>query len=434
MGTILDDDLEQHRALLDAWVEKKREIARLEAEAYELLAARVKVREADARENPHHREAIERSMIAEYSAAAHTSKYSIERAFADAAFLHCSSPQVAYASARESFQHGDITAAHVHEIVEAGFVVRQAVGEGRADAETLKLFDVAATVVAESDTPTRTRAQLRQLAASLVGETVVEQHKRAAGERSVSVRSVGDGLALLQVVLPEYLANAILDRLTQMARQVISVSGDREPVLSADVLDLGADPVFPEDLAPDDPLLDALDDPALDDRIIFGEGGTFTVDPFSDRDVEQIPSDERTMDQVRADLATDLLLASTPSEANGTGLDNIRGNVQVTISGSTLIGADDRPAELDGYGPIHPDIARDLASRNGGWTRLFQDPTGMVTETDTYSPTEGMRRFLRARDQHCRFPGCRMPVHRCQIDHNHDHAKGGRTEISNLCL
>lgn len=26
-----------------------------------------------------------------------------------------------------------------------------------------------------------------------------------------------------------------------------------------------------------------------------------------------------------------------------------------------------------------------------------------------------------------------MPAHRCQIDHNHDHAKGGLTALDNLC-
>ena len=56
----------------------------------------------------------------------------------------------------------------------------------------------------------------------------------------------------------------------------------------------------------------------------------------------------------------------------------------------------------------------------------------MVTETDTYQPTTGMRRYLRARDQHCRFPGCRMPVHRCETDHTLDYALGGRTSIDNL--
>lgn len=57
----------------------------------------------------------------------------------------------------------------------------------------------------------------------------------------------------------------------------------------------------------------------------------------------------------------------------------------------------------------------------------------MLVQTDSYAPTERMRRFLRARDRHCRFPGCRTPAHNCQIDHNHDHAKGGKTEICNLC-
>lgn len=156
------------------------------------------------------------------------------------------------------------------------------------------------------------------------------------------------------------------------------------------------------------------------------------VDPIGSADVEHVPTDTRTLDQVRADLLTDLLLASDPSAAHGSGLDNITARIQVTLSASTLAGADDRAAELDGHGPLHPDIARALAGRHTGWSRLFLDPTGMVVETDTYTPTEGMRRHLRARDQHCRFPGCRTPVHRCQIDHNHDHAKGGRTTIGNL--
>ena len=73
-----------------------------------------------------------------------------------------------------------------------------------------------------------------------------------------------------------------------------------------------------------------------------------------------------------------------------------------------------------------------MAGRNTGWTRLFLDPTGLVCETDTYTPTEAMRRFLKARDEHCRFPGCRMPVWRSEIDHNQDWALDGRTATDNL--
>ncbi|MGN8024828.1 HNH endonuclease signature motif containing protein [Microbacterium sp. 22242] len=46
-----------------------------------------------------------------------------------------------------------------------------------------------------------------------------------------------------------------------------------------------------------------------------------------------------------------------------------------------------------------------------------------------------MKRFLRARDQRCRFPGCLVPAARCQVDHNQDYALGGATAIDNLaCL
>ena len=36
------------------------------------------------------------------------------------------------------------------------------------------------------------------------------------------------------------------------------------------------------------------------------------------------------------------------------------------------------------------------------------------------------------RDQHCRFPGCRLALWRCDLDHTHDAAEGGPTELSNL--
>lgn len=430
MTSPTDDSIEQRQDLLDAWVETRRQIAVLEAESSGLLADRMRVLDDDVREHPHHREAIHRSMVAEYAAAGRMAKGSVEYAFADARLLESDHPAV-----QDSFRRGDISAAHMREIVREGMIVRLAVREGRVDAETLGLYDTAALEVAEHESPGRTRAVVRQIAATLAGETLVERHRRARGERAVTMRSLDDGLALLQVVLPEHLASAILDRLTRLAQQVIATRDEQDPVLSPDTLDLGDDAVFPHDLAPDDPL---LDDPALDDhhfdrdpldaQTIFGDGDTFTTDPC----IEHVPADERTIDEVRADLLTDLLLASDPSASRGTGLDNVQARVQVTVAATTLAGADDKPAQLDGYGPLHPDVARDLAARARGWSRLLLDHDGMVTATDAYSPTEAMRRHLRARDQHCRFPGCRMPVHRCQIDHNHDYARGGPTSIDNL--
>lgn len=142
--------------------------------------------------------------------------------------------------------------------------------------------------------------------------------------------------------------------------------------------------------------------------------------------------DDRTMDQRRADLFCDLLLTAVPSSALGTDVEALRPTVQVTIAASTLAGHDDLMAELDGVGPVHPEIARTLAGNAPSFTRLFLDPSGMVTNVDTYVPSTRMKRYLRARDQHCRFPGCRAKPSRCEIDHNHDRALDGATSLDNL--
>jgi hypothetical protein len=39
---------------------------------------------------------------------------------------------------------------------------------------------------------------------------------------------------------------------------------------------------------------------------------------------------------------------------------------------------------------------------------------------------------VRVRDRHCRFVGCRQPVHRCDLDHTIDAATGGATSAVNL--
>ncbi|WP_435748393.1 DUF222 domain-containing protein [Microbacterium sp. PMB16] len=421
--TDFDIDMEERRRVLDAWVEKKRQIAMLEAEAMGVLVEQIGLHDADVAENGFHRDAIYRSMVAEFSAASRIPTGSVEYAFTDALVVSTALPEV-----RAAFAVGRVSAGHVREIVRASAIVSEAIRNKKVDPDVMGLYEAAVLMFADRETAARTGAHAKQVAAALVGETVTDRHKRAASERCVKVRSVGDGLALLSAVLPEWAANAIADRLNQMSRHVLNSRDEREPVLDPWSFDETGDGLTVDDFAPDDPTFDPFVDPYVDPYI--GHGDTFALDP--DAEIEHIPADDRTGDQVQADLFTDLLLTADPSAAHGDGLDHIQGRIQVTIAATTLTGADDRPAELDGYGPVHPDIARGLAGRNTGWSRLFLDPDGMVRETDTYSPTERMRRFLRARDQHCRFPGCRMPVHRCDIDHQHDHARGGKTRVDNL--
>ena len=58
--------------------------------------------------------------------------------------------------------------------------------------------------------------------------------------------------------------------------------------------------------------------------------------------------------------------------------------------------------------------------------------TGAVLAVDRYRPSEEQRRTLGARDLHCRFPGCRIPIQKCDLDHTIAAEHGGPTEISNL--
>ncbi|PRA78805.1 HNH endonuclease signature motif containing protein [Microbacterium sp. MYb66] len=423
--TDFDLELEERRRVLDAWVEKRRRIAALEAEAAELLIEQIALHDAEVSASSFHRDAIHRSMIAEFSAAGHVSRGSMDFAFADAQALHGHLPAV-----RAAFAAGSLSAGHVREIARASALVAEAIRNKTVDACVMALFETAVLVVAEQDTAARTRAHARQVAGALIGESIVARHRRASEERCVTVKPLDDGLALLTAVLPEWIATAISDRLSRMTREVVRARQEDAPEILPWQPNDDIDARHPEGFTLDGSAFDAdpTTEACADGRIFGVDGDTFAADP----ETAHIPADTRTWAQVSADLFTDLLLAGDPSPAHGDGLGHIQGRVQVTVAATTLAGIDDRPAELDGHGPLHPDAARALAGWNSGWTRLFLDAAGMLVETDTYTPTEGMRRFLRARDQHCRFPGCRMPVHRCEIDHQHDHAKGGKTRLDNL--
>ncbi|MFJ8024358.1 DUF222 domain-containing protein [Streptomyces sp. NPDC096311] len=154
--------------------------------------------------------------------------------------------------------------------------------------------------------------------------------------------------------------------------------------------------------------------------------------------------DDRTLDQKRADALYDLVvnqprLKATSDRAVRSG----RGAavVQVTVPFDILLGVDEGPAELKGYGPITATQAREIAFAPGTiWRRLITQPeTGLLIKSDptTYKPTADTARQVLARDQYCAFPSCRMPAHRCDLDHirpfNHDHPHhGGQTVPDNL--
>jgi hypothetical protein len=92
--------------------------------------------------------------------------------------------------------------------------------------------------------------------------------------------------------------------------------------------------------------------------------------------------------------------------------------------------------EIPGIGVIGGDVVAGILDRFD--TRiarvLLDEHTGVVVETSTtaYLPNRAMRRFVRKRDGHCRFPGCARNAKRCEPDHIVPFNRGGPTAIWNL--
>ncbi|MFJ6652267.1 DUF222 domain-containing protein [Microbacterium sp. NPDC091313] len=146
--------------------------------------------------------------------------------------------------------------------------------------------------------------------------------------------------------------------------------------------------------------------------------------------------ESRSLDQLRADIACDLLVdgqvGAYPDNARG-----IRATVSVTVPVLTLLDEDPAaaPAIVEGVGPIPLSRARELCGGSSGWMRVLTHPeTGVVLSVgrDRYRPPAELRRLVRWRSERCQAPGCGMPAHRCEIDHQTPWAGGGRTELANL--
>lgn len=121
--------------------------------------------------------------------------------------------------------------------------------------------------------------------------------------------------------------------------------------------------------------------------------------------------------------------AAEPSHATGApeppqpGAQSPRTRVLVTVPLSTLIGLDDLPAALEGYGPVDAVQARALAL-GGVWQRIITDEvSGTVLDVgrSTYRPPTALAEHVRYRDRYCTAPGCPVPASRADLDHTEEY-------------
>ncbi|MFE4501546.1 DUF222 domain-containing protein [Rhodococcus sp. NPDC056743] len=266
----------------------------------------------------------------------------------------------------------------------------------------------------------RLKARARSLIARHDPEGARARRRRAQEDRDVRISAGVDGMSTLDGVLPAVGAQAVAAKLATMSRQVCA----RDPR--------------------------TLAQRRADALVAMSQGRSTLACACG------------------TDCGRDVEPASTPSQAT----------ILVGVNVSTLLGFDDLPAFLHGYGAIDAELAREIAA-DGVWRQvltlsekdrqiLCQNLTGasgfksggpvlgvgrrsaapLLTpaavaarkrhrEERTYRPSAALAQTVRTRDGTCRFPNCGARAENCDLDHtvafNHANPdRGGLTTEQNL--
>ena len=412
-GMIHDYDLALLAGYRNDWVEATKRKAEAEADQARALAKIVAlsqhVREelVPAASDTH--DVVLRSFVAECATRVHVSDRALLGQCAAAWDLATRFP-----GALAALSAGRITTAHVRAITAAGGVL-----PGGAEGASARAgFEARALELAGELTPGRLRTKLRGIAEAMHPVALDRRHEESVACRRVWVRELEDGMAEVGAEVSAVLAYGIFDRLTQGARatkRAIGATGAADPDVDVRGVDQLRADIFADLL-----LTGVTGDPcaieaercaglaAADGAAGAGAAGAAGAG---------FAGNERDGAAGRVWQA--------PTHRNG-----IHG-VAPTITLLLPTGEGAEHATLTGYGPIDAVTARQLSAVAPGWNRVGLNEDGGVTSTDRYRLTEAMRRTLEARDQHCRFPGCRMPTHFCDVDHTVEWMNGGATTLGN---
>jgi len=285
---------------------------------------------------------------------------------------------------------GEISAAHATAIARESANI---IASG-ASVEMIQKLESGAIAHAEFHTPAQVTNQLRSAIAKLAPEEFAEAARSAHDSRRVSYFPERDGMATIVAFLPAADAQTVLLAIDKLAR-----------ISSGEVRDSNRD---------------------------ANKMARFTKLASDFADLRPLHS----LDAFRADALTQF--ASTYLATSGeTNLKHRRPiTLNLTLDLPTLLGFENNPGQLTGYGPIPAEIARELAA-DAKWRKFITHPeNGNLLDygRESYDPPQILKDFLLARDRTCRFPGCRAPGHLADIDHAIAWDKGGETNTENMGL
>jgi len=285
--------------------------------------------------------------------------------------------------------HGRLTVAQSREIYEGVCVLA-----GEKDDDGLDLSEravVGLIRIAGSLPPARLRERVARVVASLDPEAAARRRRRATRDLTdVTIWSEADGIACLAARGSSIDAIALHDTISAQAKSL------RDHASPEDERTIGQWRFAA--------LLAAFGmSPA-------GMGVTPTSAPLTP--------------------ASGPLTPTTPT----TTLTPVRPQVRVVIPVDTLLGLADLPGEIEGYGPVDPELARTLAA-DADWIRWVTDGVDdvLIDEGRRRYPGARLARFLRARDRRCKHPSCGVRSSRCDADHLPvAYAEGGRTSAATM--
>ncbi|RJT82122.1 HNH endonuclease [Arthrobacter cheniae] len=267
--------------------------------------------------------------------------------------------------------------------------------------------------VAQVTTVSRLSYRARRLRTRLHPTALQDRARSATENRRIDVEPADDAMAWLHAYLPATDAAAIDARLTHTARALQTPRERRTlPQLRTDILTdlLLEDRPYPSD---------EQDHQLLDGRL------------EANRASSQSAASRSTAPPASSSSGN----SGGSCGSTGSGGQRVRAHINVTVPVLTLLGVDDEPADLEGYGPIPADIARRLAAHAPSFTRILTHPeTGTVLSVGrtSYAVPADLKKWLRVRDQTCRHPGCTTPASRCELDHTRPWSHHGTTSHNNL--
>ena len=281
-------------------------------------------------------------------------------------------------------------------------------------ADAIRAIEAIALSHAENHSPVQIANKIRTTIAKLSPVNFEEQVARAQEERYVFMTPEPHGMARIIALLPAAEAQTVmfaLDKMARIAKEKLRAERDAGAVRAA-----GTDG----------------EASAVPETVTNGEAGGVRTTGADAGKSGRLPN----LDLLRADALANLAAHYLESNAELAPQHRRPVSVNLTIDLPTMLGLTDNPGQLAGYGPIPASIARELAA-DGKWRRFITEPiTGELLNygRDTYEPRQGLVDFILARDQICRFPGCRQPGRVSDIDHAISWDSGGETSAENMGL